>query len=264
MGHNIAVQEASNEHIVSTDFGVRFDPHWFEEIVRPYEEDPTVEIVAGSYEIDFATLHGPTARAEWYLENGGVPKLLPGFVPGNRSTAYTKSVWRKLGGLPQDLTFYADDSVFGMQMVQAGFKMAYAPKAVVYWSRPAKLKAFWKEQYNYCRGDGEAAIKTPVAFRWYKKGLIPAWMVPLLTAIRTMTGHPGHKVKAAWRALRKGDVLACLFMPVLTFGNGYCGGKGYLVGYSHGEAHCQQCRSRLAESSDSPSSVAAPRPVPER
>ena len=66
-----------------------------------------------------------------------MPKLGAGFVPGNRSVAYTKKVWRELGGLPEDLTLYADDSVFGMQMIQAGYKMAYASRALVYWSRPA-------------------------------------------------------------------------------------------------------------------------------
>jgi hypothetical protein len=205
-----------------------------------------VEIVAGSYAIDRSAIQGPVSRAEWYLESGGVAKLGPGFVPGNRSMAYTKDVWRQLGGLPEDLTFYADDSVFGMQMVRAGFKMAYAPKALVYWGRPAKLKAFWKEQYNYGRGDGEAAIKTPVAFRWYKRSLVPAGMVPLLTAIREMTGNPGHKIKAGWQALRKADFLACLLIPVLTAGNGYHFARGYLVGSKHGDTHCLSCRARLS------------------
>jgi len=35
----------------------------------------------------------------------------------DRSVAYKKRVWRELGGLPEDLTFYADDSVFGRQML---------------------------------------------------------------------------------------------------------------------------------------------------
>jgi cellulose synthase/poly-beta-1,6-N-acetylglucosamine synthase-like glycosyltransferase len=243
-GHNLGNEMAANEVIVSTDLGTRLDKHWFEEIVRPFEEDPTVEIVAGSYAIDLSTLHGAVARAELYLEGGGVPELGPGFVPGNRSMAYTKKVWRELGGLPEDLTLYADDSVFGRQMIQGNYKMAYAPKAVVYWRRPGKLRAFWKEQYNYGRGDGEAHIKIPAAFRWHAKGLVPAWMVPPLTALRTATKQ--LTLRAIGGALRKGDVLACLVMPLLLWGNGYNFGKGFLVGDEHGRTHCLACRARLA------------------
>ena len=242
-GRNLAIEMAANDHVVSTDLGTRLDPHWFEEIVRPFEEDPTVEIVAGSFAIDLTTLQGAVARAELYLEDGGVPKLGLGFVPGNRSTAYIKKVWRELGGLPEDLTLYADDSVFGRQMLQGNYKTAYAPKAIVYWRRPSKFKAFWKEQYNYGRGDGEAHIKIPVAYHWYSKGLIPAWMVPTLTALRTMTQQ--LRPRAIAEALRKGDVLACLCMPLLLWGNGYNVGKGFLVGNEHGRTHCLSCRARL-------------------
>ena len=186
-GHNIGNEMAGHDVIVSTDFGTRLDSRWFEEIVRPFEEDPATEIVAGSYAIEFCSLQSAVARAEYYLENGGVPVFGPGFIPGNRSMAYTKKVWRELGGLPEDLTLYADDSVFGRQMVAAGYKMAFAPKAVVYWRRPSRLRQFWKEQFNYGRGDGEANIKVPFACRWHAHGWIPAFMAPPLTGMRTMT-----------------------------------------------------------------------------
>ena len=40
-GRNLAIAMATHEHIVSTDMGVRLDPRWFEEIVRPFETDST-------------------------------------------------------------------------------------------------------------------------------------------------------------------------------------------------------------------------------
>src|SRR5690606_34355555 len=97
---------------------------------------PSVEVVAGNTCIDKETVKSAAARAEYYYENGGESKLGPGFVPGNRSVAYTKRVWSVLGGLPEDLTFYADDSVFGRQMVQAQLRFAYAPLAMTFWARP--------------------------------------------------------------------------------------------------------------------------------
>ncbi len=242
-GRNLGIALAAHDHIVCTDMGVRLDPRWFEEIVKPFETDPAVEIVAGSYAVDMDSVRSPAARAEYYVEGNGVPQLGPGFVPGNRSLAYTKKVWSELGGLPEDLTLYADDSVFGMQMIQAGYKMAYASRALVYWSRPARLRAFWKEMYNYGKGNGEAAIRTPAAFRYHQMGFIPAWLVPPLTAARTLQKMIG--LTRIREALRKGDLLGLSYVPLLLWGNGWNLGRGYLVGDKIGQIRCQSCRARL-------------------
>jgi len=252
-GRNIAIEIAANEYIVSTDMGVRLDPRWFEEMARPFEEDSSIEVVVGSYAVDRSSIASAAARAEYYIENDtgpfctdgtGKPALRRGVVPSNRSVAYLRKVWRDLGGLPEDLTRCADDSVFGRQIMASGCKVGFAPAAMVYWTRPRRLRDFWHEQYGYGRGDGEAAIKTPVAFRLYRKRRIPKILVAPLTGLRTMT----KKLKWARmaRAIRKGDLSALLCMPVLAFGCGYCFGKGYLVGFMYGETHCQACRSRLA------------------
>lgn len=245
-GRNLAIAAATHEHIVSTDMGVCLDPRWFEEIIRPFETDPTVEIVAGSFAVDLGSVRSPAARAEYYVEGDGVPKLGAGFVPGNRSVAYTKKVWRELGGLPEDLTLYADDSVFGRQMLQAGYQMAYAPGAVVYWSRPARLTDFWKEQYRYGKGDGEAGIKMPAAMRYHKKGFIPAWLVPPLIAVRTV--QKMIRYTHIREALSKGDLAGLAYVPLLLWGNGWNLGRGYLVGDKIGELQCQSCRARLQAS----------------
>lgn len=242
-GHNVGNEATRCEHLVSTDMGVHIDPRWFEEIVKPFEEDNSVEVVAGSYEIDRKSITSAAARAEYYLEGGGRPKLSPGFVPGNRSMAYTKKVWRELGGLPEDLTQYADDSVFGRQILQANYKMAFAPNALVYWSRPQRLKAFWAEQLKYGRGDGEAAIKTPLAFRLHQRGWLPAGWVPFLTGLRVLEKEISFI--SIVRALKKADLNALIHMPILLFGNGYHFALGYVQGDKRGAIYCQNCRARL-------------------
>jgi len=244
-GHNIGNDAAKYEHILSTDMGVRLCPVWCEELIKPFEKDSSVEVVAGSTQIDKETVKGAAARAEYYIENGGEPKLGPGFIPGNRSMAYNKKVWRALGGLPEDLTFYADDSVFGRQIVEGGYNMAYAPKAMTYWNRPHKLKQFWREMFNYGRGDGEALIKTPYAFKLHLKGM-PAFLVAPLTGLRIMQKQ--CKLSAITRAISRFDLPALFMMPILTFGKGWNFGKGYLVGYAHGNEHCLECRKRPTRS----------------
>ncbi len=244
-GRNVAVEMASHDHILSTDMGVRLCPVWCEELIKPFEKDSSVEVVAGSTQIDKETVRSAAARAEYYIENGGEPKLGPGFVPGNRSMAYTKKVWRELGGLPEDLTFYADDSVFGRQIVEGGYNVAYAPKAMTYWGRPRKLGQFWRETFNYGRGDGEAMIKMPYSFKLYLKG-VPTCLVAPLTGLRVMQKQ--CKLPAIIRAISRFDLPALFMMPILTFGKGWNFGKGYLVGYAHGNEHCVECRKRLTRS----------------
>lgn len=242
-GHNLGNAAARNEIILSTDMGVRLAPEWCEELIKPFEADPTVEVVAGATQIDRETVKSAAARAELYLENGGVVLPKPGQVVGNRSVAYLKRVWRELGGLPEDLTFYADDSVFGRQILQAGYKMAYAPRAMTYWGRPARLRQFWKEQWNYGRGDGEADIKKPYAVKLWEQKRIPAWLVPWLNGLRAIQKRNWARPLA--QALRQKDWAALGLMPVLVFGNGYHFARGYLVGAHRGQTACLACRQRL-------------------
>lgn len=242
-GHNIGNELAQSEYIVSTDMGVRLDRRWFDEIVKPAEEDPTVDVVAGSYAVDKSTIITPAARAEYYIEGDGIPRLEPGFVIGNRSVVYKKAVWRELGGLPEDLTRYADDSVFGRQILQAGYKMAFAPNAMVYWARPQRLRDFWREQYLYGIGHGEADIKVPAAFRWYLKGVLPVFLVPSLTALRFFQKQV--RPTALFRAIAHLDIMALICMPLLALGNGYHLARGHIVGYRQGAKQCQECRRRL-------------------
>jgi GT2 family glycosyltransferase len=223
--------------------GVRLDSRWFEEIVRPFEQDPSVDIVAGSYAVDQSTVQTAAARAEYYLTGGGIPELKPGFVPGNRSVAYTKKVWRELGGLPEDLTLYADDAVFGAQMVESDFKMAFAPKAMVYWARHRQLSAFWKEYFGYGQGSGEANIRAPIAIKLHRKHLIPRVFVVPLTAMRWLMVH--LTFKGIRDGLKERDIVALVYMLPLVWGQGWHYAKGYLLGDARGRRECQACRARL-------------------
>jgi cellulose synthase/poly-beta-1,6-N-acetylglucosamine synthase-like glycosyltransferase len=243
IGRNLAISYAIYEIILSTDMGVRLSNNWCSSLIGPFERDYEVEVVAGNTCIDIETLTSVFARAEYYIENGGIPKLEAGFIIGNRSCAYNKSVWKRLNGLPEDLTFYADDSVFGRQVVEGGFVMALAPEAMTFWARPNRLRDFWKEQVNYGRGGGEALIKMPYFFRTYRERKMP-WLLALLGNGLWNT-YKQANFGAFRRALKARDLTAVFVIPILAFGNGYYRMKGYKLGVEHGNLHCQECRKRL-------------------
>jgi glycosyltransferase involved in cell wall biosynthesis len=243
-GRNVAIENTKYEYILSTDMGVQLSPIWCEELIRPFEQDSIVEVVAGSTQIDRESVQTAIARAEYYIENGGTSKLEPGFVVSNRSVAYLKHVWHELGGLPEDLTFYADDSVFGRQILQQGYKMVFAPKAMTYWGRPRELRSFCRESYNYGRGDGEADIKKPYAIKLWEKCLIPPWLVPWLNSCRVIQKQ--FRFQAAAAAIKSGDIAALFSMPLLLFCRGFHSALGYLDGARRGRLRCMDCRQRLS------------------
>lgn len=247
-GRNMAIDHAIYEHILSTDMGVRLADVWCEELISPFEIDPSVEVVAGSTCIDTETVTSLAGRCEYILEKGGFPRLEEGHVPGNRSIAYKKEIWRSIGKLPEDLTFYADDSVFGRQLVQGQYKFAFAPNAQTFWGRPDSFKAFFKEQYVYGKGDGEAFIKTPRAFRWYLSGQLPKSLVPsvqgLISLIKSGT-WTGVK-----RAIGKGHILEGLLIPYFNAGRSYNHARGYIEGYEAGLDKCSECRNRLQRNTE--------------
>jgi GT2 family glycosyltransferase len=252
-GRNLAVSTmVSYDRIVSTDMGLRLHPHWFEEIVRPFERESDVEVVIGSCAVDSETLVTAPARAEAYItgdispfivDSDGQARLRPGSVPGNLSMAYSKTVWSELGGFPEDLTLYADDSVFGRQIMQSGCKIGLAPKAVVFWARHQRLSQFWKEQFRYGFGDGEAYIKTPFAFRLHRQYGLPGIFVPIFTGLREVSKN--LTLTSISRALKAFDFGAIAVMPVFLFGRGYSFGRGYMLGYDRGATHCLGARARV-------------------
>lgn len=246
-GRNTAIDNAKNEHILSTDMGVRLNDIWCEELISPFEKDNSIQVVAGNTCLDIETNKSRVAKAEHILESGGFAHLIDGHIPGNRSIAYKKKVWQEVGRLPEDLTFYADDSVFGRQLVQEQFKFDYAPKAMTYWGRPQKLKQFFRENFVYGKGDGEAFIKTPRAFRWYLEGRIPEVLTPYLQIAIQLLKKPVYK--AMGRALKHFDFTSFLLIPILFIGRNYNYVIGYFSGYKNGAIKCSDCRNRLERDS---------------
>jgi glycosyltransferase involved in cell wall biosynthesis len=242
-GRNLAIENAKNEYILSTDMGVRLSTNWCEELITPFEKDPAVEVVAGNTCLDVETIKTKVGWAEFYFENGGFANLTKGHVPGNRSIAYKKRVWKEVDKLPEQLSFYADDSVFGRQLVQGGYKFAFAPKAMTYWGRPNTLKLFFKEQFVYGKGDGEAYIKTPKAVKLYLNKMLPAFFCPFFSGLINLIKK--NTWKGVGRALRKGDLVAACYIPILIFGKFYNHTKGYIIGYYSGKEKCKDVRGRI-------------------
>lgn len=239
-GRNHAISNTDADIIVSTDMGCRLDNCWFEHIIAEFLRDDAVMVVAGNYRYLYPQKRTVSVRVGEYIYGFGPSKLGPGFLPSSRSIAYRRTVWEKLDGYPEDLSYAGDDTVFALQIQHEEFKTSYAQNAMVSWLRPGKVKAYWNEAFGYARGGGEALIATPKILERYpnriSKGLgtIYACYCALIRSPRGLL-----------RAFDRGDIIAMPLIPFLIYGCAKNSLSGYKLGMREGAIRCKACRKRL-------------------
>ena len=174
-GRNVAIAAAHGPIIASTDGGTTLDRNWLAALTAPFT-NADVDVVAGFFATD------PQTTFEMALGATIMPDLRDvkpaKFLPAGRSMAFRKAAWQRAGGFPEWLD-YCEDLVFDMTMQQQGARFAFAPAAIAHARPRASLSAFWRQYYNYARGDGKADL-------WRKRHLIRyltyAALPPLLVA----------------------------------------------------------------------------------
>ena len=156
-GRNISVKKAKNEIIAMTDVGCIPNKDWLEKITKPFVENKNV-LVAGFYTMPYKNAMQKAAAA--FL--GVLPDKFDNikFLPSARSVAFSKSVWKKVGGFNERLEKGGEDSEFFYRCVKDGVKIIRIKEARVVWEEIGKLnfRGIVKKFYVYAKGDGEAGI----------------------------------------------------------------------------------------------------------
>ena len=156
-GRNAAIRAAHGDIICSTDAGVRLNPAWIEELARPFaiSYSPSADVVSGFFVPD------PQGVFETALAATTLPVLADikpeKFLPSSRSIAFRRRAWEQVNGYPEWLDF-CEDLIFDFALRDAGFRFAFAPRAVAHFRPRANLRAFLKQYYQYARGDGKANL----------------------------------------------------------------------------------------------------------
>jgi cellulose synthase/poly-beta-1,6-N-acetylglucosamine synthase-like glycosyltransferase len=149
-GRNIAIDKVTSPVVAVTDGGCRPDPHWLEELIKPFLEDPEVGAVSGRRVIE--------SRNTFEFFSG---LLSTSRDPGSekdrlffgRSSAFRKEIWQKAGGYPEWL-YTAEDTLFAKRAKELGCKVAYAPDSIVHWRPRPTWRKLAKQFYLYGRGNG--------------------------------------------------------------------------------------------------------------
>jgi cellulose synthase/poly-beta-1,6-N-acetylglucosamine synthase-like glycosyltransferase len=79
------------------------------------------------------------------------------FLPSSRSVAFRKAAWEASGGYPEWLD-YCEDLIFDIRLCRLYGSFAFAPEAVVHFRPRSSLRSFFRQYYQYARGDGKADL----------------------------------------------------------------------------------------------------------
>jgi len=240
-GRNTAIRNAIHDIVVSTDAGCKLNPHWLENIVKPFEEDPTVDVVSGIYlpwyENEFQEVAG-------YIIFPEVDKLdAEKFLPSSRSVAFKKRVWEHAGGYPVCL-YTAEDTLFDLKLKMLGMKFVLAREAIVYWKVRENLKEIFRQHFNYAKGDGEALIRVKLFASIYLSSLLvlvlamlfggnPLYWVIIIISLLFGLWHKGV------RKIKRKTIKRVVYGYLITFTVFLGLFTGYIVGLINRERNPQ-------------------------
>jgi glycosyltransferase involved in cell wall biosynthesis len=249
-GRNAAIAAAQGEIIAATDAGVRLTSAWLERLVAPLEErlggngrEADAVAVAGFFQPDphtpFEVAMGATVLPELRDVDAEC------FLPSSRSVAFLKRAAEAVGGYPEWLDF-CEDLVFDLRLRDRFGPFVFAPEALVYFRPRGSLRAFFKQYYQYARGDGKADLWRVRHLVRYLTYLVAVplvgwlgwrderyWWALYLASVPGMFLTPWRRLPSLWRDYGPLDrVKAALWVPVIRVVGDVAKMIGYPVGLS--------------------------------
>jgi glycosyltransferase involved in cell wall biosynthesis len=240
-GRNVAIQAARGEVIAATDAGVRLSPGWLKALLRPFQVEPRPTAVAGFFRPDPYTLFEVAMGATVLPELGDVDPER--FLPSSRSVAFLKEAALAVGGYPEWLD-YCEDLIFDFRLRERFGPFAFAPDALVYFRPRGGLRAFFKQYYQYARGDGKAdlwRVRHLIRYLTYLVG-VPLiglmglrrdkrWWALYVISLPGMFLTPWRRLRGLWGEYGPLDRLkAIMWVPIIRVVGDAAKMLGYPVG----------------------------------
>ncbi len=144
-GRNIGIENARNEWIALTDAGIEIDKDWLKNLVSEQENNSEADLIYGNFSPITNTFFEKCAALSYVMP------LRNNAIRGKSvaSLLLRKKVWEKVNGFP-DLRA-SEDLMFMEAVEKAGFKICFAPKAMVYWQLRPNLYTTIKKFILYSK-----------------------------------------------------------------------------------------------------------------
>lgn len=242
-GRNIAIAAATSPIIASTDAGVRLDKRWLEELLKPFQTASPPAGVSGFFVPD---PHSPFEVAMGATVLPRMSDINPDtFLPSSRSVAFLKSSWEAAGHYPEWLD-YCEDLIFDFRLRNEAGPFTFAPKAIVYFRPRSTLQSFFKQYYQYARGDGKADLfrkRHAIRYLTYLAalplliilGAIASswwWLIGAILGFAGLFYTPYRRLFLSWENLSRLDKLqAIIWVPIIRVTGDIAKMIGYPVGW---------------------------------
>jgi glycosyltransferase involved in cell wall biosynthesis len=156
-GRNVGISTAAHEWIALTDAGLTLEPTWLEELARAAVATEGVEVVYGNYEPVADTLFARCAALAYPPPKQERPGgRMRG--PSTASMMLRREVWQRLGGFP-DLRA-AEDLIFMRRIERAGCRVAWSPRATVWWQMQPGFRRTFRKFVLYSKHNVWAGLQS--------------------------------------------------------------------------------------------------------
>ncbi len=149
-GRNVGAAAAANEWLAFIDAGVSPANDWLAQLAEAVRINPQTDVVYGSWEPVTDTFFKECAAIAY----GNVPTeaVDDTFIQSRAvfSSLLRRSVWQAVKGFSEELRS-AEDLLFMKRIDDAGFKVSYAPKALVRWTMQPTLWRTFRRFVLYSR-----------------------------------------------------------------------------------------------------------------
>jgi glycosyltransferase involved in cell wall biosynthesis len=204
-GRNLGIRAASSDWIAFIDAGVLPHPDWLESLQSSVQND--TDIVYGSWEPKTEHLFDECAAIAYVQP----PSMIDGKLMRHHfiaSSLFKREILQEIGGFAEHLRS-AEDILLMEAAEKGGYKIRYAPAAVVSWDLQPNLEGTFRRFRTYARHNIRAGLwnqwQAPI-FRRY--GLLALLALPTLffgTAWLLVVGFfwlaflLGRSVVSTWR-----------------------------------------------------------------
>jgi len=182
---NRGALQARGRILVFTDADCEPYRDWLEQMLIPFD-DPDVVGVKGVYRTRQSSLVARFAQAEYEEKYDRLARA--GWIDfiDTYAAAYRRDVFSEQGGFDPGFQF-DEDQEFSFRLARAGYRMIFAPAAIVYHQHPARLWAYARRKFQLGRWKVRVHLRHPSKAAsdsytpWTQKAQIA--LLPLITGL---------------------------------------------------------------------------------
>lgn len=187
---NDAARRARNEVLVFLDADALVTSPWLKALVAAL--GPDYDASTGNFVPTRRTLVSQVGEMTQVLENEARGRVI---LQGSGSVAVRRGAFEAVGGIPEGR--YADDWALSALLEQKGYRVAYAPAALLSSERPATLAEWWENELRWRRTHlrtlfhvAQAELRSPVSAARALYPYVTAWLILALagSALLARTG----------------------------------------------------------------------------